>query len=115
MRPYVIASLLLLTSVPGWSLGLVAISNNIVSPNGDGINDQIRITVDNQNAADVQGHLYDMSGHEVAALGLQTSGANTTLTWDGRTESGARAESGVYIYQITGDSKRIAGVVAVAR
>lgn len=115
MKPVLIACLMLLSAAPGWCLGLVAVSNNILSPNGDGINDQIRITVDNPTAADVQGHLYDVNGHEVAELGLQASGTSATLTWDGRTESGARAESGVYIYQITGDSKRIAGVVAVAR
>ncbi len=110
-----IAGILLLGSAPVWALGLTDLSANIVTPNGDGFNDQIRFVLDNPTSADVQGHLYDVSGHEVASLGLISSGTSTTLTWDGRNSSGSVVESGVYLYQISGDSSRIAGMVAVAR
>ncbi|MBV9080618.1 MAG: T9SS type A sorting domain-containing protein, partial [Elusimicrobia bacterium] len=76
---------------------------------------QIKFVINNPNLSDVQGRLYDVNGREVAELGLVSGGSVTTLSWDGRTSSGAALESGVYVYQITGDSSHIAGLVAVAR
>jgi len=110
-----IAGLLLLGSLPGWAAGLTDVSNKIVTPNGDGFNDQVRFTVDNPTSESLEGRLYDVSGREVASLGQVSQGSSTTLTWDGRNASGSPVESGVYIYQIIGDASRIAGMVAVAR
>lgn len=112
---FLMAGLLLLGSAPGWALGLTDVSASIVTPNGDGFNDQIQFVLDNPTASSVEGRLYDMNGREVATLGLSSTGTVTTLVWDGRSFGGGRLESGVYLYQITDGDARINGVVALAR
>jgi gliding motility-associated-like protein len=81
----------------------------IITPNGDGANDQLVFNFFD-TAATIRVEIFDVTGHRVRTL----SGVNT-LAWDGRDDSGDIVESGVYIYQYTDTGKRISGVVAVAK
>lgn len=81
----------------------------IITPNGDGINDVATFSVDNLTE-DYKIDIYDITGHRVRSLST-----GSTLTWDGRDESGKIVESGVYIYQYEVDGKRVSGFIAVAK
>jgi gliding motility-associated-like protein len=81
----------------------------IITPNGDGVNDVAAFSVDNLTE-DYKIDIYDITGHRV-----KTIHTGSSLTWDGRDESGKIVESGVYIYQYEVDGKRVSGFIAVAK
>jgi hypothetical protein len=89
------------------------ISGRVITPNGDGLNDQVIFTYDpGPNNATPSGAIYDVRGAFVANM---TGGlVPNTLIWDGKA-SGRTVTSGVYVYQIKGDSKTFTGTIVVAR
>lgn len=49
--------------------------------------------------------LYDMLGRKIKSIGLHNVKAGIhNLDWDGKNEQGSAAESGMYLYQLTGDN-----------
>lgn len=83
------------------------------TPNGDGVNDSVTITVDNPFSAALAGDVYDVNGARLAAL---SRGPTTdSLVWDGKKASGEAARPGVYIYQIRGGAASATGAVILAR
>ena len=89
------------------------VSNRVITPNGDNLNDQIIFTYDPgpSNAA-VSGSIYDVTGALVS--GMRPGLVPNTLIWDGKV-GGRVVASGVYVYKITGEGKTFTGTVVVAR
>ncbi len=81
----------------------------VITPNSDGINDVLNFAFGDL-AEDVKVEIFDVGGHRVRTLHSLTN-----MQWDGRDDDGKVVESGVYIYQYDVNSKRISGVVAVAK
>ncbi len=80
-----------------------------ITPNGDSANRVVTFAVDNLTE-DYKIDIYDINGRRV-----KTIDTGSSLTWDGRDESGRVVESGVYIYQYTIAGKLISGFIAVAK
>lgn len=80
-----------------------------ITPNGDGINDEVFFSFGDLSE-NIKVEIFDMSGHRVKTIMSATS-----LTWDGRNDSGEIVESGVYIYQYRVDGKLTSGLIAVAK
>jgi hypothetical protein len=89
------------------------VSNRVITPNGDGLNDQVIFTYDpGPRNAQVRGRIYDVTGAFVAEM---TPGlVPNTIVWNGKM-NGRAASSGVYVYKIEGDGKTYTGTVVVAR
>ena len=88
------------------------ISNKVITPNGDGRNDNVAFRFD--NPGDVAGSvkIYDARGHLVATLSIDPG--DVKKVWDART-GGATVPTGVYIYVITVAGSTSSGAVAVIR
>ena len=67
---------------------------NVFTPNGDGVNDNFYIK--NKTLREFNCIIFDRWGRKVKEWSDQNQG------WDGKTESGAEAISGVYFYVVTG-------------
>ncbi len=91
----------------------VKLSPKIITPNGDGINDVANFIFTNPNNEIVEGIIFDLSG-SVVRDNLPLS-STTSLTWDGRDNSGCVVSGKVYIYQIKVGSKVFNGTVVVAK
>lgn len=85
----------------------------IFTPNDDGINDKVEITLDNPKESTVSGSIYDMSGAYIADL--KWEGDNISLTWDGKDSNGKPVGDGVYLYQIRAEGKTLKGTVVVIK
>ncbi|MFN0117994.1 MAG: gliding motility-associated C-terminal domain-containing protein [Elusimicrobiota bacterium] len=87
----------------------------VFTPNGDGLNDRVYLVLENPNDSSIKGEILDLAGRHIANLTPQGIGVGTTLTWDGKDDSGAKVPSGAYIYKIEGEGKTFTGTMAVAR
>ncbi|MFI5346995.1 MAG: hypothetical protein ACHQ51_11535 [Elusimicrobiota bacterium] len=104
--------------------------SRIITPNGDGKNDQVFFCFDNPSDSDASGKVYSLLGSEVATMGPRLTPSvagcaaagtpqfpgtsNQSLTWDGRS-NGSVVRSGVYIYRITAELKVYSGTLIVVR
>ncbi len=88
------------------------VSNKVITPNGDGRNDNVAFRFD--NPADIAGSvkIYDARGHLIATLNINPG--DTKEVWDA-TSGGATVPTGVYIYVITVAGSTSSGAVAVIR
>lgn len=80
------------------------------TPNGDGINDRVRVEYDLVNvagSAEVAVVLYDLRGGRIGEVfrGPATSGQFQTA-WDGRDQAGALLDPGIYILRVEVDTDR---------
>ncbi|OGR86701.1 MAG: hypothetical protein A3A86_07870 [Elusimicrobia bacterium RIFCSPLOWO2_01_FULL_60_11] len=91
----------------------------IFTPNGDGVNDEIILFLENPNDSVIsQARIFDLTGAEVADFeqGIVAGEMGViSLKWNGKDRSGGYARSGVYIYQIKADGKTLNGTMVVAR
>ncbi|MFA6111287.1 MAG: FlgD immunoglobulin-like domain containing protein, partial [Candidatus Latescibacterota bacterium] len=74
-----------------------------ISPNGDGINDELRIGFDlfGVERAEVELGVFDLAGSRIARLRPEGSSAGRhAVTWNGRDEAGNLAPPGVYLVRI---------------
>jgi gliding motility-associated-like protein len=81
----------------------------IITPNGDGINDLAIFAVDSLTE-NYRIEIFDIKGHRI-----KTIMAGSSLSWDGRDDSGGLVESGIYIYQYEVEGTRTSGFIAVAK
>lgn len=78
----------------------VVIEPNIVSPDGDGIDEVAVIRVEGPANARYTIKLYDRSGREVRIFEDGASDLRPEYVWDGTTSSGARLPVGMYILYV---------------
>lgn len=97
----------------GVSFDVKQMSNKVITPNGDGLNDYVTFTLDNPRDSAYSGKIYDLTGAFVADMrpGRQVA---DTLEWDGRA-GGAAVPRGVYVYQIKAEGKTFNGTIVVIR
>ena len=101
---------------PWMPLAIVALavhmSGKILTPNGDGINDNIAFTLPSIQLRTPRAQVFDVRGRRVAEL---QPASPTELRWDGRDSGGRTVQSGLYLVQITDDDGLWNGVLAVAK
>jgi hypothetical protein len=100
----------------------VDFSSDIITPNGDGINDQIALKYVLLKATDpvgVQVIIYDLSGREVRRLynARDSSGPNQ-VAWDGRADDNTTVPPGLYLIRLeantdAGDATQMRSVAVV--
>ena len=100
----------------------VDFSSDVITPNGDGINDQIALKYVLLKATDpvgVQVIIYDLSGREVRRLynARDSSGPNQ-VAWDGRADDNTTVPPGLYLIRLeantdAGDATQMRSVAVV--
>lgn len=97
--------------------------SNVVTPNGDNLNDRAILCFDNPRSSEVSGTIFDLRGNKVSGMTLDTTvlgvcpGASANggkLVWDARS-GGQKVASGIYIYQVQSEGTTITGTVMVVR
>lgn len=88
--------------------------SKVFTPNADNINDEIHFMFENPKKSVVSGEIFDITGAYVSDM-QQGTGVGSSLTWDGKTNSGDIADKGVYIYQIKAEEKIINGTIILAK
>jgi len=82
----------------------IVLSQNYPNP----FNPETKIPYNLENAGDISITIYDLLGQKVRTLVNDFKAAgNYTTQWDGLTDAGAQAASGVYIYKLTTKDKQI--------
>ncbi|MDP6701743.1 MAG: gliding motility-associated C-terminal domain-containing protein, partial [Candidatus Latescibacteria bacterium] len=79
------------------------LSSPVVTPNGDGINDQLRISfvTFKIEGRTPQARIYDLAGRMVAELAAPAvDGAGHVFTWSGRNTAGAVVPTGAYVLRL---------------
>ena len=102
-------------------IGEVEVATAVITPNGDGIHDELGVRFIVYKASRVEPvlQIYDLAGRRIAARTGTEEGGQWRLYWDGRSDdSGQTAAPGSYVYEISlgtdaGDDKRT-GIIAVA-
>ncbi len=106
--------LLLLFAATADSLGfsIRKISNRVLTPNGDNVNDKVVFTFDNDSDLEFSGNIFDLTWSLVTHM---SPGPNDdSLQWDGKRQ-GSVVRSGVYIYRIKAEDKILTGIILVIR
>ena len=81
----------------------LSMSSPVLTPNGDGINDQvvIRFVAFKVEQRIPRMHIFDLAGRPVAELATPTiDGVAHVFTWNGRTTQGDLVPPGTYLYRI---------------
>ena len=81
----------------------VARSSPVLTPNGDGVNDELQLSVDLVNVLEprpLRLRLYDLAGHPVYDRGEDGRAGQHQFSWDGRDNGGNRVAPGLYILEI---------------
>jgi hypothetical protein len=86
------------------------LSTPIITPNGDGINDELRLSIDLVNVLEprpLRLRLYDLSGRILYERSKKTKAGEQSLVWNGQDGSSNRVVPGVYIVEllIEGDAR----------
>jgi hypothetical protein len=95
----------------------VTIEPNVFSPDGDGSEDVVVITVEEAPAeSEVVMKIYDRQGRTVRTLIDSETLLRTSYTWDGRSDGGRRLPIGIYIlYLEAAGSKSVKKPIVIAR
>ncbi len=96
----------------GATFDISGLSNKIITPNGDGLNDSAVFTFDNPKDSAFSGKIYDIEGGFVADM--FNGPVENSLEWDGK-RNGKRVHGGVYVYQIRAENKVFNGTLLVIR
>jgi gliding motility-associated-like protein len=86
----------------------------LFTPNGDGENDKVTFSYENDNESSVVCWIFDIRGAAIRQLDIVETGENK-FTWDGKDENKEVAPSGIYIYQIEVEGKTINGTIVLAK
>ena len=98
------------------------LSSRVLTPNGDGINDELSIEYDLLNlagAVPVAAEVYDLAGRRAGAVASGTAESGRfVIAWDGRDDNGAVLQPGLYVLRLvvetdggTASSERIVSLV----
>jgi hypothetical protein len=97
----------------GFAFSVAGVSNRMLTPNGDGKNDNVVFTYDNPQGASVNINIFDMRGRIVAS-NLPAGPQSNSQVWNGM--SGGRfVPGGVYIYQIQSEGQTFTGTLVVIK
>lgn len=93
-----------LTRLGAQTIGDLVLMPSVFSPNGDGINDAVRIECNVLNLVgpvQVESSVYDLSGRLLNVVGSDwTSSGRYVGAWDGRDERGEQVPPGLYILRV---------------
>ena len=85
----------------------LSLSNRVITPNGDGISDQLHIDLDLFKVLDPRPVIigvYTLTGHRVALISdAATTAGHQTYQWDGRDSHGRIVPPGIYILRVTAE------------
>ena len=95
------------------TLTLFKVYPRVITPNGDGWNDEAYFEYANPKRHSVVMRIYDIRGRVKRML--EVGGNESSFAWDGKDENGDVVPSGIYIYQIEGKGEVINGTIVVAR
>ena len=87
-----------------------ALNSPVITPNGDGVNDELRLSVDLVNLLQprpLRMRLYDLAGHLVYDYSEDVRAGQREFSWDGRDRSGNRVAPGVYVLEIAVDGDAV--------
>ncbi|MFT5376611.1 MAG: hypothetical protein ACI906_003449 [Candidatus Latescibacterota bacterium] len=81
----------------------------VLTPNGDGVNDELKVAVDVVNVLEARPlslRLCDLAGRQLAEISQDAQAGAQQLLWDGRTEHGKLVPPGLYLLElyIAGDA-----------
>jgi hypothetical protein len=97
-------NLLVRVSLGSTVVGPLSLSMPAFSPNGDGINDQMKITYTVQHLvtpSPVTIDVYDLSGRRVRRLvAVQATNGQYSVDWDGHADDGALVTPGTYLIAV---------------
>ena len=83
----------------------LSLSNRVLTPNGDGISDQLYIDLDLFKVLDPRPviiEVYTLTGRRVALISdAATTAGHQTYHWDGRDSHGRTVAPGIYILRVT--------------
>ena len=88
------------------------VSNRLITPNGDGRNDNVYFSFTNPRDAGGSVKIYDVRGRCVATLTVNPGDAFEI--WDARV-NGAVAPAGVYVFVVNVEGATYSGTLAVVR
>ena len=98
----------------------VVFDNEVLTPNGDGINDALAVRADVINILEPRPwhlRLYDLAGHALVERSQAVTAGAQDFTWDGRDQAGQRVPPGLYLLELhlDGDAhqQRVRRVVSV--
>ena len=91
-------------------LPFFAVQPPVVTPNGDGVNERVRISctlVQLQQPVQLAVRIFSLGGQRVRTLftGARSSGS-FAWEWDGRDDSGNSVPVGIYLAQVTAEAER---------
>ena len=96
-----------LTEVAPNTIGALRLSSPVLTPNGDGANDELRINYDLVNmvgSVPVTMRFYDLTGREVAVIGEERASGRWMAVWDGKDRHGDLLPPGIYILRMDVDT-----------
>ncbi|MFC2048735.1 hypothetical protein ACFLR5_00775 [Elusimicrobiota bacterium] len=93
---------------------LTSVYPKTFTPSGNAPYDQVEFILSNNSDYRITGKIFDISGAFVTDM--KTGLITDSLSWNGSTNDGNTAQSGIYIYKITGNgNKNITGTIVLAR
>lgn len=90
------------------------VTNRFITPNGDGRNDNVSFTFSNPFDSSGTVKIYDVRGHLVTTIAINSGTGATSAVWDARA-NGQIVSSGVYIFVIAVESRVFSGALVVIR
>ena len=104
----------------GRLVGVIDVSNKVVTPNGDGVNDVLEVQFNLLQIvapAPVILEIYDLSGRRVHRAEIERGVGPASLSWDGTVPGEGLAAPGVYVWRLRVDADAFdevhSGVVGV--
>ena len=106
-----------LTEVEARAVGALRLSSPALTPNGDGINDELTIDYDLVNmvgSVPVTVGFFDLSGRKVAEVVSERASGQWTEIWDGTDGSGNLQPPGMYILRMEVETDETSDTVTEA-
>jgi len=97
----------------GVAFDISNLTNKMITPNGDGLNDAAVFTFDNPKDSGYSGKIFDAEGAFVTDM-AEGPVSGKSLKWDGKA-NGRTVPGGVYAYRITAEGKVLTGTLVVVK
>ncbi|OGS52971.1 MAG: hypothetical protein A3J79_12730 [Elusimicrobia bacterium RIFOXYB2_FULL_62_6] len=100
------------TALRASGFSILSVWPKIITPNGDGINDEFNYTFENPTTDKAEGAVFGIDGRRVAAMVSKT---DSWLAWQGADDNANPLAPGLYVYQVRCGAKVYNGTVVIAR